>query len=359
VGKALFWGGAGSALWVLAGYPLALRLAKPRSWATGTRHPGVSIVVPAYCELEELPPKLKALAGLRYPPDQVEVIVVVGGNEALADAAEAACPRATVIREAERSGKAAALNLGIARAKGEVVLLTDANNLISTDALGALVRHFADEEVWAVVGRRAEAGSLYDRYEDLIRRLETRSGSVAAGSGELLAVRRARLEPLPPGVINDDLWIVTDFVGRGGRVVYEPGAVSTEPALPGAAELERRTRISAGRALLLRQILGLPSGFRWRMASHKLGRLLLPFSLLAMLAGPLGLLGDRRWRLVLLVQSALCGLAAAAVLDRDGVAGRSAAGRAARQFAVGNAASAQGVVRAARGAQDARWEAVR
>ena len=101
--------------------------------------------------------------------------------------------------------------------------MTDANNLLAPASVRAAVRHFADPEVLGGrPGGAARHGSAYDRYEDLLRRLETRSGSVAAMSGEFMAVRRERLPPFPEGVVNDDFWLLCQLVRGGGRVVYEP-----------------------------------------------------------------------------------------------------------------------------------------
>lgn len=354
--RAGFWLGAGLAGWTLAGYPLALLLAAPRPWLRSPRLPSVSIVVPAYCEVDELPQKLSALVSLDYPADLLEVIVVVSGNPRLAKLARAASARAVVLEEPERAGKAAALNRGIAEASGELVLLTDANNILDRGTVRACARHFGDPQVWGVVGRRGESGSLYDTYEDLVRRLESSSGSVAAGSGELFAVRRDRLPRFPAGVVNDDLWLSAELARHGGRVVYEPAATSTEPALGRHAELERRTRIGAGRAMLTGHLLATPPGVRWRFVSHKLLRLALPAALVSMLAGAIAASvtapaqSRRRWRIAALVQLA----AYAAALRRSGSEQSPAT-----QVVLGNVATARGVARAARGRQGVRWERVR
>src|SRR3712207_8856981 len=96
-------------------------------------------------------------------------------------------------------------------------------------------------------------------------------------SGEFMAVRRDLLPPFPKGIVNDDLWLLCQLVRGGGRVVYEPEAASEEGGLGAAAELERRSRIGAGRAMLVRELHGLPTGFAVRLVSHKFGRLALPF----------------------------------------------------------------------------------
>lgn len=356
-----FWGGAGAAGWVLAGYPAVLRLLPARPWRAGDdgEPPTVTLVIPAYREHEALRAKLTALEQLDYPRERLEVIVTVDEDEALAALARATRPDARVSFAAERAGKAAAMNRALREATGEIVVMTDANNLLEPGSLRAAMRHFADPAVWGVAGRRGENGSAYDRYEDLLRRLETRSGSTAAMSGELMAVRRERLDAFPPDVVNDDFWLLCRLVRQGGRVVYEPAASSLEPELEARAEVARRSRMGAGRVMALRELRDLPPGFAWRAASHKFGRLLLPFALLATLLASLSLWRRQPYRAAALAQLGAYGVGAAAA---RGAVPPGPAGRLARmlgQFTLGNAAVAIGVVRGLRGRQTTRWEPVR
>jgi poly-beta-1,6-N-acetyl-D-glucosamine synthase len=357
--EACFWGSVAGAGWVLVGYPAALLLLRERRWQRDDATPRVSLLVPAYREREALRDKLRALADLDYPSDLLEVIVTVDEDEELAHIAREARPDAKVLFAAERAGKSAALERGLAAASGEIVLMTDANNLLDRGSVRAAVQHFADPQIVAVAGKRGERGSMYDRYEDLVRGLESRSGSVAAMSGEFMAVRRDWLPAIPVGVINDDFWLLCSLVRRGGRVVYEPAASSHEDAVPVAGEMARRTRMSAGRVMALSELRDLPAGFAWRAVSHKYGRLALPFLLLGGLTSSIALARRRPYRLAAGLQTGAYATGALAVagITPPGPAGRVA--RAAGQFTLGNVAVALGVVRGARGRQKAHWQPVR
>jgi hypothetical protein len=286
------------------------------------------------------------------------VLVAIDGDEELARLAAAAYPRAHVLFSPERGGKASGLNRAIERATGDVVVMTDANNPLDRGALRAALRHFADPSIWAVAGRRGESGSAYDRYEDAIRRLESRSGSVAAMSGEFMAARRERLAPFPEDVVNDDFWLLCRLVRDGGRVVYEPDAASEEPAPSAKGEVARRTRMGAGRIAAAGELRGLPVGFAARVVSHKLGRLALPFLLLGALVSSLALARRPGHRMLALAQVAAYGAGglAAAGISPPGPAGRLT--RALGQFTLGNAAVGLGVLRSLRGRQSVVWEPV-
>ena len=354
-----FWCSATGAGWVLAGYPAFLALRPARRSRVRDIEPTVSIVVPTYRELETMPEKLRALARLDYPADRVQLIVSVDGDPRLVDAARAAAPDAEVVLLERRSGKAAAINEALGRATGEILVLTDANNVLAPVSVRAAVRHFADPAVWAVAGQREESGSAYDRYEDLLRRLEARSGSVAAISGDFIAVRSDRMPKLPVGIVNEDLWLLLALVRAGGRVTYEPLASSVEPGLATAAEVARRSRIGAGRLMLASELGGLPPAYAGRVLSHKYGRLALPFLMLGALASSLRLRSRAPYRLAAGAQLGLYGVALLAVAGVEPPGRAGLPSRAARQLLVGNVAVAVGVVRALRGRQDARWDAVR
>ncbi len=243
--RALFWASGATTAWVLVGYPAVLALLPRRPWEQGEELPRVSVIIAAYRERDELVAKLRSLDQQGYPADRLQVIVVVDEDRETADLARDAHPDALVLFAAERGGKPAALNRGIAAADGDVVIMTDANNLLEPGSLRAALRHFADPSIVAVAGRRGEDLSAYDRYESLIRTLETRSGSVAAMSGELMAVRRDHLDfAFPEDAVSDDLWLLCAVARRGGRVVYEPEAGSTEPLIGTRAEVSRRSRMS-------------------------------------------------------------------------------------------------------------------
>jgi glycosyltransferase involved in cell wall biosynthesis len=344
---ASFWLSFAGAAWILVGYPLSLLLARARPWTIEPIEPPASVILPTYREYEALPKKLRNVAALNYPAAKLEVIVVSDGDPELARIAREALPAATVIELAQRSGKPAALNAALERATGQIIVVTDAHSPLEPGVLRAAVQHFADPEIGAVSGHWAERGSAYARYEDLLRRGETRSGSVASVFGAFIAVRRELLDRFPPDVVNDDLWLLCHTVRQGGRVIYEPRIVSREDRLGSDDELERRTRIGAGRALLLRELHGLPPSFALRLLSHKFGRLLLPFFLLGMLGGSLSLVRRRAfYRDIAAAQIVFYVLGAADF-------------PVARQFLIGNIASARGVLRAAKGAQGTQWSGVR
>jgi cellulose synthase/poly-beta-1,6-N-acetylglucosamine synthase-like glycosyltransferase len=349
---------AAAGAYVLAGYPLTLAVLPARPWRRSDDEPVVTVIVPAFQEREALRIKLEAMKDLDYPADRLEVLVAIDEDEELVQVVRAARPDAKVIWHPVREGKAAALTRALEAATGDVVIFTDANNVLLPASLRAAVRHFGDPGVWAVAGRRGEVDSPYDKYEDLIRRLESRSGVVAAMSGEFIAVRRERIPGWPSDIVNDDFWLLCHLVREGGRVIYEPEAASEEAALDTAAEVRRRSRMAAGRVMAVDELRDLPAGFVWRVASHKFGRLALPFLMLTTLASSLA--ASRR-PVYLGLSAAQLAVYATGGLAAAGVSPPGRAGKVARglgQVVVGNAAVGIGIVRGLRGRQTVRWDPV-
>ena len=115
--------------------------------------PPVSVVVAAFNEGRVIERTIRALLDSTYP--DLEIIVVDDGSTD--DTAEvvrrsfADDPSVTLISK-ENGGKSTALNAGIARARGEIVIGLDADTLFAADTIGLLVRHFVDPGVAAVAG---------------------------------------------------------------------------------------------------------------------------------------------------------------------------------------------------------------
>jgi cellulose synthase/poly-beta-1,6-N-acetylglucosamine synthase-like glycosyltransferase len=260
----------------------------------------VSVVMVVCDEASTLPRKLRNLAGLNYPPNCVEYVVVSDGSrdateQILSQAASDA--RFRVLIFAERKGKACRLNDALAVARGEIVLFVDARQEIASDALRFLMEDFAEDAVGCASGElmlgdaasgEAEKGmGIYWRVEKKIRELESASGSVVGATGALYAARRALLVAIPPDTILDDVFLPLHVARQGGRVVFDGRARAWDsPDLGAGNEFRRKVRTLTGNYQLLQiapWLLGRDNPLRFRFISHKLLRLVVPFALATML----------------------------------------------------------------------------
>lgn len=234
-----------AALWaVTRGRPDPVPPADPDAW------PPVTVLVPAYRESGVLAAKIEDCRSNGYPGD-VTVLVVADDPDSARVARECG---ALVIEAADRRGKSAALNRGIAGAGTGIVVLSDANSFLAPGAIAALVRWFAEPAVGAVAGeKRLQGGSegLYWAFESWLKRRENRLGTTIGLLGECAAIRRDA-PVIPERTVVDDFWLALAVHHQGRRVVYEPTAVAMEPPSGSLREeWERRTRIVAGAIVML------------------------------------------------------------------------------------------------------------
>jgi cellulose synthase/poly-beta-1,6-N-acetylglucosamine synthase-like glycosyltransferase len=333
----LFWLSIALVAYVYAGYPLMLRL---WAWHCGLRIadcgfiedlPGVSIVIAARNEGPRLAARIENLLALDYPADRRQIVVVSDGST---DNTRDVLARYDGLVDAvtiPASGKALALNAGVAQARFDVIVFADARQVFASDALVELVAPLSDPAVGAVTGellldaespcrragrdRRAlerrqavrdhgtdrriderrltvrstiaDGVGLYWKYEKQIRRLESAIDSTLGATGAIYAMRRALFSPLPADTVLDDVLTPMRVVLAGFRVVFNERARAFDrAAIDADAEARRKVRTLAGnyQILALEPRLLLPWRNRvWlQYLSHKIGRLVVPYAMLTM-----------------------------------------------------------------------------
>ncbi len=369
-------------VYVQLGYPaLIVVLARLRR-RDGERRdiplPKVTVVIAAWNEEAAIEGKLRNTFSSDYPPELLEVVVAADGStDRTVERTRGLGDERVIISNApDRAGKVAALNRSCALATGDVVVLSDANNFYRPDTIRRLVEPFADPSVGAVSGSKMTSSgpsdlqlgeSLYWRYEKLIKECESSLGSCTSASGEILAVRRELLEPLPVDIGLDDFVRLLDILKKGLKVAFASGAISIEPTSASLSdERVRRERITAARWRLLAHPTRFPLHrplVMWQIASHKLGRLFLPLFALAALVANLGEVvfdrrrGSRAPATVLMAQAAF--YAAGAVGPHLGLSGHAdSLARLPRYLITTNVATLRGLVTAMQGRSTANWTRV-
>jgi cellulose synthase/poly-beta-1,6-N-acetylglucosamine synthase-like glycosyltransferase len=241
---------------------------------------------------------------LDYPRGKLQIVVALDGPT---DGTEFVVWRyvgsgVQMVHLKDHTGKPSALNAGMRRATGEIVVFADVRQTFSRDAIRRLVENFADRSVGAVTGQlvlltnestdRSSAGAkseigLYWKYETWIRAMESEVHSTIGATGAIYAIRRDCFEELPQDTLLDDVLTPMRVVLRGKRVVFETAAkafdiVSCCPK----AEFVRKVRTLTGNYQLLTQLPRLLAPVLnpvfWQFCSHKLGRLAVPYLLITM-----------------------------------------------------------------------------
>jgi cellulose synthase/poly-beta-1,6-N-acetylglucosamine synthase-like glycosyltransferase len=291
------------AAWHFVGYPLTLMLlaAMRRSPGSGPAAGSerVALVIAAFNEERVIAAKIENALSLDYEPERFKVVVVAdGSSDRTAEIARNFNdPRVICLHEPERRGKSHALNRAVAASDADVLVLSDANNFYSKDAIRLLVARLREPGVGGATGakkiyasrdRAASGGDgLYWRYESKIKLAESRLGGTVTADGEIFALRRDAYRPIPPSVINDDMYLTFRLVEAGQKVVYEPSAVAVEEASMTIREdFNTKVRMIAGGMQSLRsewRTIFCSGWFSLKFASHKLLRWLMPVVLATLL----------------------------------------------------------------------------
>jgi len=290
---------AAGLLYILFGYPLLLALLA--HWHTRPiRHrfePRTVTVLMAVRNGERaIRAKLESILNLDYPRDLLEVVVVSdGSNDGTDDIVREFEPRGVRLVSIPRVGKAMALNAGMDKARGEILLFTDVRQPLAPDSLSRLVACFGDPTVGVASGELMIRGGatleessvgLYWRYEKWIRKNLSRVDSVLGATGCIYAMRRELARPMPPDTLLDDVFLPLAAFFQGYRIVLEDGAKAFDAPAPLPSEFLRKVRTQAGVFQIMRDYPALFSLSANRMLphflSHKFGRLLLPYLLIGM-----------------------------------------------------------------------------
>jgi poly-beta-1,6-N-acetyl-D-glucosamine synthase len=254
-------------IWQFTGYPLLMGLIallrKPKDKDYGFQ-PFISIVVPTYDEEPTIEKRIHNLYSLDYPTQNYEVIIVDSGSAddttGVVERIIEKCkgegrPRLSLVKEEQRNGKATAINTGKRRARGDVVLVTDANCVFDHDVLKEIAPHFKNPAIGAVGGKYTvmnpgssltSSAQFYWDLEQILRTGEAALDSACLFHGELNAWRKDLMD-LDPTMLSEDLDMCINLRKMGYKIEYEPKAIVYEAAPTTVEEqIRQRKRTSIG-----------------------------------------------------------------------------------------------------------------
>jgi cellulose synthase/poly-beta-1,6-N-acetylglucosamine synthase-like glycosyltransferase len=360
------------------GYPLTIwvvsNIRAERRIPSGSRSErSVSLLVVvrnAECLIED---KIRNCLELRYPEHRLQLMFVSDGST---DATNRIIeswekPRLELLTFADHVGKIPALNAGVERCTGEIVVFSDADALLAPDALEKLLRHFDDPGLGGVCGRRVisrdrtdlkRAQVSYVELDNRIKLMENRIGSITSNDGKLYAIRRDLFHPIPPAV-TDDLYVALDVKRQGYRFVFEAEALAfiPVPSRDAVHEVRRRRRIVAQSLHgihLMRMTLN-PFHHGWfsvGLTINKVLRRALPFWLILLLASCAVLSVRFSWMAPLLIVQ-LAGYGLATLHGR--LPGLARLTGAARFFVLGQYGTLLGALDFLSGRRVAKWDPVK
>jgi cellulose synthase/poly-beta-1,6-N-acetylglucosamine synthase-like glycosyltransferase/peptidoglycan/xylan/chitin deacetylase (PgdA/CDA1 family) len=242
-------------LLVLCGLAILNRIRKqiaPPLVHTGEK---VSVLIPAYNEEKVIAATVERILASDY--QNLEVLVIDDGSidrtaevirRRFADDARVA------LISIPNGGKAHALNTGLGRAEGEVVVALDADTQFNADTISRLVRWFADPQVGAVAGNAKVGNRInmmtrwqaleYVVAQNLERRALSALDTLTVVPGAVGAWRRDALLQLggfPSDTLAEDQDLTIAVQTAGYRVLFDTTAIAwTEaPATFGGLSRQR------------------------------------------------------------------------------------------------------------------------
>src|SRR5882757_1636508 len=331
----IFWLCFAVILYVYFGYPCLLCsgfLGRRKPIHREHLFPSMSVIIPAHNEEAMLRKKLENLLAQDYPSERMKIYV---GDDGSTDGTPAICRSFEPVgvyyfRSGTKRGKSAVQNELVARARGEILVFTDADCLLPQNALSVIAQNFASPDValatnCATILNPDETGivkneGLYWKYERWLREAESERGLLAMASGSLFAMRRSIWKRLDPNV-GDDFALPLRVVKAGYRNVLETrvsaGTQLTQNKAGSMLRMKMRI-ISKDLYGLLQEPSCLNPLQVGRVAiglwSHKLLRWAIPYFLLGLLVSNVFLAGQAFFGVFLAAQCAFYLAAAAGLL---------------------------------------------
>lgn len=192
--------------------------------------------------------------------------------------------------------------MGAVRASSnDFIVITDDDTEYDDNALRNLIKPFDDAKVGCVVGilrkKPNSDGSsndgVYWKYENRVRELESRIGSVSGANSAIYSLRKKLLPDIDEDIINIEFFISTRVEESGYDVIFEPNAI--------AYEADKRTKSfedCVKRASGNYQSISIFKKLRGKTAfvffSHRVMKWLVPFNMILLFVSNMKLAKNNR-----------------------------------------------------------------
>ncbi len=220
-----------------------------------TIHPSISLIIVVHNAEHLIVDKIRNSILLNYPSDNYEVIIFSDGST---DGTENLIKpyigkKVRLFSSSTHEGKISAINNAVQNCSGEIIVFSDVDAILESNAIVNLVKYFADPKVGGVCGQRIickddkklkNVQSDYISFDSIIKKFESRIGNISSNDGKLFAIKRELFLPIPPAV-TDDLYVCLSIAKQNHRFLFEPEAKAfiKVPSRSPEHEVERRRRI--------------------------------------------------------------------------------------------------------------------
>lgn len=293
----------------------------------GDELPSIAILIAARNEEKVIEEKIHSIYRSVYPQSKIQVYV---GSDASDDRTnqlvELLSKKYATLQLrhfAERTGKIRIVNKLVTETQAEILVLTDANVMFSSQTLYELVKWFRDERVGLVAGNIVKQSShnkgisvqekKYLSFENLIKSSESKVFQLVMGAeGGCFALRRSLFRAVPSNFIVDDFFTTLQVINQDKFTLFNPEALCSEDvSSDSAGEYRRKVRISSGNFQNLvyfrNNLLTFWKARTFVFWSHKVLRWLTPFFIISALLSSVWL-SAHTWYFIPLLYIQLIGL---------------------------------------------------
>ncbi len=287
--KIIFWIALGIIFYTYIGYGIVLYIwlklkkifSSTKNEQTEDYEPEVTLLVTAFNEKDMVHQKVQNSNELDYPTEKLHQIWVTDGSDDGTPEMLRDYNSIKVLHQPERKGKIAAMNRAIEYVKTPIVIFTDANTLVSKQAIKKIVAQFINPTTGCVSGEKrvamekkdAAAGSgegFYWKYESTLKKWDSELNTAVGAAGELFAIRTELFHEVEPDTILDDFIISLRLAMKGYKIKYDPEAYAVETASANVKEeLKRKIRIAAGGIQSIIRLHPLLNIFRYKLLSFQ------------------------------------------------------------------------------------------
>lgn len=203
--------------------------------------PKVSVIVPAWNEEVGIIATVKSIIDSSY--ENMELIVVNDGSSDNTDKVvndyikNYYGHKKIKYFKKKNGGKSSAMNLGIKKAEGEIVITTDADSIVDYMAIENMVLHFDDQKVMSVAGH-VKVGNNQKMISDIqkleyyygfyFKRADSLLNSVYIVGGAAAAYRKQIFDKIgyfDKNIITEDIEFSTRILNAGYKIKYASNAI--------------------------------------------------------------------------------------------------------------------------------------
>ncbi len=294
----IFWTSIFLLLYSYILYPALLRILACRKkpnrivYSENDDMPDISVIMSVYNEEKVLENKINSIYNTSFPKGKMEVLIGSDGSndrtEEILGKMKKKLTNFSFYHSNIRKGKPNVLNDLVSKAKGDILILTDANVILNESTINVLVRHFKNPEIGLVDSRIINTGikkngisrqeSAYISMEVNLKHHEGLIwGTMMGPFGGCYAMRKNLFIPIPENFLVDDFFLNLNVLKNCKKSINDMNVtVSEDVSDMLIEEFRRKKRIAAGSFQNLSHYAGLLwppyTSLSFSFISHKILR---------------------------------------------------------------------------------------